>query len=237
MSIVFTAPFIPSYSNTILADNPTGWYRLNETSGTDAFDSSGNVKTGTWNGTTNLGVSGLISGGDLAATWDGSTAYVSIPGTNFNIVTEDFSVEMWIKTSQNTGNVILWDKRDLGNDSQGWMVGMMGGKAVLFIKDAPTANTIIAGTVDVADNLTHHLVFTYDRSALGEVWVDGVLDNSGSISAHSGSIAAITTPSRIGEKTTTSSFVNFNGTMDEVAFYKSNLLSPARIAAHYNIGL
>jgi len=46
-------------STEILADSPENYYRLNETSGTTAADSSGNARAGTINGPPSMAVAGI----------------------------------------------------------------------------------------------------------------------------------------------------------------------------------
>src|SRR5205807_8445727 len=46
-----------SYSSTVIGDHPSAYYRLGETSGTVAVDSSGNGRNATYTGNTTLGVS------------------------------------------------------------------------------------------------------------------------------------------------------------------------------------
>jgi RHS repeat-associated protein len=51
-----------SYSSTVLADAPTGYWRLGEASGTTAADASGHSYSGTYSGTYALGYASALSG-------------------------------------------------------------------------------------------------------------------------------------------------------------------------------
>ena len=51
------------YDTEILADSPVGYWKLNETSGTTAYDSSGNGNNGTLHGGITLNQPGPWSGG------------------------------------------------------------------------------------------------------------------------------------------------------------------------------
>ena len=241
MPIVIARPFIQTYSNIILNDNPLGYFRLNEPSGVVAADSSGNGFDGTWSGTPTLGVTGLVSGsGDLAATLDGSSSFVQIDTNDFNATFGDFAIEMWVDTSQSSGNIVFWDKRDNANLAQGYLVGMVNGNAYLFTKSSgPEVQLTVTGSVNIADGSKHHVVFNFDRSGgpTGEIWVDGTLDNSGAITGSGTSISSGATLARIGYRSyTVSSFTYFQGTMDEVVFYSGSTLSPTQIATRYNFG-
>jgi hypothetical protein len=70
-----------SYASTVLALNPQGYWRLGETSGSTAFDSSGNGINGTYV-TVALGEAGLLIGDpDHAARFDSSN-----PNANYSFV-------------------------------------------------------------------------------------------------------------------------------------------------------
>jgi len=72
--------FGSAYSDAVLADMPVRYYRLGDSSGTTAVDSSGNSQDGTYTGGVTLGASGAIQGdADTAATFDGTDDYVSLP--------------------------------------------------------------------------------------------------------------------------------------------------------------
>jgi autotransporter-associated beta strand protein len=95
---VLTAP--PATAQ-ILSNNPTGYWRLNETAGPTAFDSAGSFN-GTGEGGLVFGVPGVTNfpftgfeSGNLGAQFNGTDADVSIPGINFN--TTNFTITGWVK--------------------------------------------------------------------------------------------------------------------------------------------
>lgn len=67
-----------SYSPTILADTPNGYWRLKETSGTVAYDSSGNNRNATYTGTWTLGGEGPLPGGKYASNGN-KTGHLTLP--------------------------------------------------------------------------------------------------------------------------------------------------------------
>lgn len=72
-----TSLSIDSYSEAVLDDNPIGYWRLGETSGSTAIDSSGNGLHGTYHGGVGLGEPGASqTNADFAVSFDGSNAYV-----------------------------------------------------------------------------------------------------------------------------------------------------------------
>jgi hypothetical protein len=89
------AAAVSRYASTVLADHPLGYWRLGESSGTTAFDSSGNGHNGTYVGGVTLGVPGLIGNGDpdTAASFSGS-GHVDLGTLNLNLST--VTLEAWI---------------------------------------------------------------------------------------------------------------------------------------------
>ncbi len=66
------------YAATVLGQNPAGYWRFGESSGTIAADSSPSLDGGTYTGGVTLGQPGAIIGdSNTAATFDGSTGYFS----------------------------------------------------------------------------------------------------------------------------------------------------------------
>ncbi len=90
----------------------------------------------------------------------------------------------------------------------------------------------IFSTVDVADNVWHHVVFVRDN-ALNEcrLYIDGVLDGSAS---GGGADRSGTAPLQIGWANSTP-FYRYGGALDELALYDVALDLP-QITAHFNSG-
>src|SRR5690348_11198194 len=87
-----------TYASVILADNPTVYYPLNETSGTVAHDSSGNGYNGTLAGSITYNQAGPIVGDSTTALLFGATATLSIPFANVKPYTwSALTLEYWIK--------------------------------------------------------------------------------------------------------------------------------------------
>lgn len=89
-----------AYYNTARTNKPKMFYRLNEKSGTVAYDSSNNGYDGTIVGGVTLGQPGALAGlnesGDTAMSFDGNTGYILAPSAlSINGATA-FSVECWV---------------------------------------------------------------------------------------------------------------------------------------------
>ena len=63
---------VDAFENEVMADGPVGYWRLRESPGQPAADSSQNGNHGTYNGGITLGLPGF-QGGDTAALFDGAT--------------------------------------------------------------------------------------------------------------------------------------------------------------------
>ena len=91
----FTVTVTPNaYRDAVLSDGPVGYWRLAETTGA-AVDTAGNAAGGTYNGGVTRGVAGALAGdSNLAARFDGTDDYVSIPDNNALDRGEVFSYEL-----------------------------------------------------------------------------------------------------------------------------------------------
>ena len=216
--------------NVILADQPAGYWRLNETSGTTALDYSGNNQNGAFIGGATLNQTGALSGAgdsDTSPLFDGSTGYVQVP-YSASLNPSKFSVELWVNVTGGAGtNRSPITSRDnlLGyiiyaNTSNVWQFWIGNGSA-----------WVITGNTPVSLNTWTHLSMTYDGTTL-RAYVNGVLSQS-----TTGSLSLNTSrPLRIAAGVTESTpSLYFPGKVDEVAIY-NYALSPTQVANHYNSG-
>ena len=71
----------PRWASAVLADNPVSYWRLDESSGTNAADSKGS-NTGTYTNGPTLNQPGALAGdADTAVSFDGSDDYVTVPNS------------------------------------------------------------------------------------------------------------------------------------------------------------
>jgi hypothetical protein len=76
-----------SYQSKIMQENPIGFWRLDESSGTTAYDFSGCSNNGTYSGTFNYNILPLVSGGTRGTLITNSSS-ISLPVTkNYYAVT------------------------------------------------------------------------------------------------------------------------------------------------------
>ena len=100
-----------TYNQTVLSDNPSFFWPLNDT-GSTASDASPNGFNGTYTGGTTQGVAGPLTG-STATSFDGQSGNVySQTAVNGP---QTFSVEGWFKTTTNTGGKLI----GFGNNQTG----------------------------------------------------------------------------------------------------------------------
>lgn len=229
-----------TYSSEVLADTPAGYWRLGEASGTSAADASGSARHGTYVGTPTLGVASVLASdaANTAVVLNGSTQRVTVPASGGAFGAASFTIEAWIKTSTTNKYSAILD-RDDGNTQRAWQfrIEQTTGK-LQFLRVMDGAGTVsvvsVISSAVVADGMVHHVAATYDGTTI-RVYVDGV--ESGSAAAAGGIRSAPGYGLTIGRSGSSSSNgeTDFNGTVDEVAYYGA-ALSAARIAAHYTAG-
>lgn len=149
----------PTYRDAVLADAPVGYWRLGETSG-PAADESSSAVAGTYQGGVVRGVAGALSGDpDAAARFDGVDDLVSMgdpPSGVLDFGTGDFTAEAWIKTTVNGERAILGKR----TSSRYWQVTVTDdvgfeGRLRATIRGSKTRQAYSAVRVD--DGLWHHV--------------------------------------------------------------------------------
>lgn len=243
-------PVYAGYDGAVIADAPTIWWKLNETTGTTATDSSGNSHPGTYTiGTGTIGTAGPIVGNasETAFFTDGSTSKVN---SSFNIPgggQAALSVECWVNflgitaASNNGLRIISCGHTDSTNNGfELWVVSAGNGVQWLVGNGAHTAavNNPAAAPFLYPSTGWHHFVGTYSAGTAslyqdgllvgtasltggGNITQDsGVVFNAGSLAYFSGSLQ----------------YANFiKAQISQVAYY-TTALSAARVQAHYIAG-
>jgi hypothetical protein len=213
---------IVSYAQRILADNPTGYWRLGEASGLTAADSSGHGYAGTITGGVTLAQPGAIAS-DTAALFNGTTGYISVPHAAPLAPTADFSVEAWVRFSGSTPLDII-NHYGAGNFKGFFFAAsesLADGRLELW-----TGNGWFRGTRVINDGQWHHVAATITGTT-ARIYVDGVLDSTGVATLDLG---PVTFALEIGRRHDTLTYAS--GLIDEVALY-SYALTPAQVLAHY----
>ena len=234
-----------TYQQTVLADNPSFLWPLNDSGGT-AADASGNGVTGVYEPGTTQGASGPFTG-STATGFDGNTGLV----TSANPVTgpQAFSAELWFKTTTtNGGKLIGFGNNQTGSSSNydRHIYMMNDGQLTFGVWNNQTVTVETPNTYN--DGAWHYVVATYDTSGTLTFYVNGRLIGTNSTST----AQAYNGYWRVGgdnlngwnldpwgsnsQGTTQPHSFYFNGTIADAAVYPT-ALSAAQVAAHYAAGV
>ena len=169
-----------------------------------------------------------------ALSFDGSDDYVSISDADFRS-NAPRTMALWVNTTDAGAPTTYGNLKGAffgrGNSvDQHLHLGVADGKQT--IEWYYGGHHSIQGTSNIADGNWHYLVFVSDGAGTVSLYVDSVLENSGSFFHTSGSTAT-----RFGSEYQGGGNYSyfFNGRMDEVAFFNRSLTT-TEITAIYNAG-
>lgn len=233
-----------TYESIVLADLPTLYWRLDETSGTTAADASGNGHHGTYDGSYGLGRAGAIRSDDGTsvgfAITSSSNSHVSVASPE--AVTTDVTLECWayMLTSSRKG-CLMKNGTFQGNGTttgNGYGVGVgdttwedSGNNLILLYEQRRWINTGVKYRTGSGYLGWNHVVVVFDSSGFPHCWLNGAL---------------VAEPAFNDQYSVAGSFYAggynvgsdraFQGEMDEVALY-GHQLTQAQIEEHYEAGM
>jgi len=231
------------YDSTVLADSPVLWWKLNETSGSTAADSSGNSHTGTYSSVTQ-GLWGPIianaseTSGQFASA-SSSKVTSSYNPSGFTALT----VEAWVNQlglgQPGGGNPRIADNSHTDSDNNGFQFFLMGSAGsyypTLYVGNGSTNTNAATASVAVPAYGWGYVAGVWNGNGDGKArtYLNGILvgTSAGSVSTMSagsgaGVVAGIGIPYN-GDY--------FTGLIAQIAVY-STALSQARLIAHYQAG-
>lgn len=230
-----------AYANAVLADSPVAYWRLGESSGTSAADTSGNGNTGTYTGGVTLGVPGALAAepdgtSNTAALFaSASTQYVALPnaqiigGANY---ANDFTAAAWVAPTA-TGKVVFSQGNSAAANSLFELIAGTSGLTFNLRNDAGTLVQLM-DNAPLPSGVYSHVAFT--RS--GTTWrmfANGVQTATNTNFSPSGVYTVDRATIGVRAGSGLGSGTAWDGRLDEVAVY-ATALSAARIAAHYAAG-
>jgi len=203
-----------------LTDNLVLYYKLDETSGTNADDAA-STHDGTFSG---------------AVTWEaGKINNCATTSTSRSLDTgvnaaeaADFSISLWLKTSA-TDNYICGTAD--ATDNKGFGVKLASGKLALLVGNGAgwTANDAAFSTDTVNSGSFVHVVITHDNSTGDwKSYINGALDKTVN--------AAISDDGRNLFFFNRSGGTGFSGSLDEIAYYEGKVLNLSEVQQLYNSG-
>lgn len=228
-------------------DCPTGLlglWKLNETAGPTYIDSYGSrdgtaaVSPSSTTGIVNKGqifnantkIDLLDPDGDSGFDWTQN---------------DDFSIEVWLKTSQTATMIAVGRHRPDGDTLAQWWVGLDAGVATFSLQDNGNPSKLHEisdlSSTNLADNNWHQVVAVYKGSSDDMfLYVDGAEANSVLSTTFQNSFKAdVPIPVTVGywdRNSPSDNEYHFVGALDEVAIF-DKALSSADVSASYNLGI
>lgn len=232
------------YSAQVSQRKPIAYYRLTESSGTSAFDSSGNAYTATLHGGVIPGVPGPLQGPgeqtNTAMLFDGISGYVSLPSALSPAGWSTLSVGCWFNpASSPASDSSLVANATPATSHTGLSLGVSAGLAgCFFALGNGTSSATATLTQILAIGTWYYLLGTWDGSTI-RLYLDGEL---AATAALAGSVAAASSSLALGYNP--ASLAGYwPGGVAEVDLANptlanaTNLLSAAAIFGRYNVAL
>jgi hypothetical protein len=155
------------------------YYPLNESSGTDIIDLSGNMSNGTYTGITLEDTTS--PSGTLCPLFDGVTSYGSLPtGELYGLLDEDeYSVSCWMKRVNSWAvTSYLWSFQSDSNTNNGSRLASQtsGSSVMTALCVRNSVNKFSIQAISGADTDFYHCLFTYSKTNNRLRWYeDGTL--------------------------------------------------------------
>lgn len=230
----FTVNFAPApvgdnYAAKVLANNPSAYYRLSETSGPTLVDSAGGLN-GTFGPGVEFGKAGApgTSGTAVRIPTSGIT---SVPYTPTLNPAGPYTIEFWAQPEQSgsiQGAVVGTQNRATGRagyavyqgfNVNGWEAHLGFGESVIFLQ----------GTTPPEAGRWDHVVVTWDGVNASKLYVNGVVEATSDQSPTRPNLAQ---PFEIGSRFNGSA--HWHGIVDEVAFY-NKALTEQDVTNHFSV--
>lgn len=223
-----------TYADEVIADAASGYWRLNEASGTAAAAGAG-ASAGTYVATPTFSQGGALNTAETSVLLNGTSQYVNIGNVYNN--TGNYTYEAWVylPSAIATSARTVLAKRSA---AQGLALEVDTSQLATFSAYVGSTLFKASGTTSLATATWYHLVGVRSTKSCTEVagtysvriYVNGVKEGCTNIT---GTPVADTVALRIGSDVTTGATSFFPGRIDEVAVYAGTQLSDARILAHY----
>jgi hypothetical protein len=218
---------LSSYETQTQADAPAAEWRLGESGGTAAADSSGAGHAGQYVGNPGLERNGALPWGDDdgAVSLNGSTQYVASSYNPFtNGTTRTF--EVWAKRDTNNSNDVVFGS----NSTTGMLLYGVPGNTNLWFR-ASSAGPYVGWANALPTGAWTHLVLVLDQPGNSVT----LYENGTSLGTTTYSGQYASTPGSVWLGAWAGGNDDFDGKLEEAAVYEHGL-SPQQIQAHYAAG-
>lgn len=227
-----------SYEEEVLADSPTAYWKLDDTSGTAAVEEIAAVPS-LYTGTVTKGQPPLITVGTSVEWVGAANSGIQVNNTPSHQILGDITIEAWVNMNSLSGNMYIVNcssrisRPEQESDNYLWSLTLdASGFMRSFWEYGVGTNQTTLSTHAITTGTVHHLVIVRDATAKTCTFFDNGVeyDTVGYAENATGggdSIVQIAKRLSGGEA---------DGFIDQVAFYNTKL-TPARILAHYNAGL
>jgi hypothetical protein len=220
-----------SYAAAIMNDNPSAYWRLDESSGTKLTDYAGELD-GSYLGTFALSAPGITS--DSAVSFGGGNG--EVPYSSLLNSSGPFTVEFWANPTAAATYVPISSQLRSGSSRFGFIVYQINGGSGWTVQLGNAAGvtvTIIGATPVVAGNW-YHAAVTYDGTNNVTLYSFGYVDGTAGNAGNGNYIPNPSAPFEIGVRN--GGAFPYLGRIDEVAFY-NYALSQSQLQSHVGIGL
>jgi hypothetical protein len=204
-----------------------GYWRLNETSGTQACDAHG-TNHGTFSGNVLLNQGGALMDLDPSTRFDGSTTGVQVPNA-MALNPLSVTVEAWVHTTdieRSTQMIARKDGQYLFRVTG--LPGYQNGNLNFRIYRADGYYEEVQYGMFMGGNRWAHVAATFDGSVM-RIYEDG---REVATRAFTSALPSTTSDLYLGRRSSTTSPDHFLGRLDEIALY-SRALAPAEIRDHW----
>ena len=229
ITLNFTAP-PSSHAAAVMADHPMGYFRLDETSGSTAFDSAG-MNDATYSGAMTRGVAG-VDPSDAAVNFTGGNAQAPWSST-LNNPAGPFSAEFWIKPSD-TGLWVPLASQNRNNARAGYCFYQNNGGANIAVDLGLVGNTGVYRYTGPGPTVGQwmHVVFTSDGTTIN-LYTDGALRATDTGFVWGTDIMANSVnPFIIGDRN--GGGLSYKGVIDDVVVYDYPL-TPTQVSNHWSV--
>jgi parallel beta-helix repeat protein len=219
------------YSDPTLSNTPIAYYRLGESSGTSAADSSGNNRTASYVGGIQLGAVGSIPADtNTSIQFNGTDSYVQLP-SGFSNFTGGFTAEMWVYPTAAASFQRMFEFGN-GQASDNFGLARVGTSNDLqfFVYSGGSAAGSVTATNVLEFNTWQHFAVAMTAAGAVTIYKNGQVVATGTTTVPRN----ITRTSNFLGKSNWSGDGLYAGGMDEVAFY-DHVVPAQTIRDHYNL--